>query len=530
MSPVGWKEQGGHDIQDEGVDVPDRKDLNFAGTGVTVTDVSGKTKVNIPGGMAVLGDHDHTGDPGDGGDLTAYADAVHAHALGDHDHTGDPGDGGVVPYSPTGHDHDAEYYTEAEVDDLIAAISVAPSGSFLVEGGQVVWETGLQFRVSAARYYIAGTLYESLEQTITLDAADPGDDRIDVIALDTTETVVKITGTPGASASRPDVDPFTQLHLTFVLIPAGSTTPGDVASDILYQENLGAPTEWAVTDSGANIDPNSLNNPRSGTKDIEFTTAASTDWVNFAAASAFNLANYDQFVVNIRNKAAWAAQKSLRLSFRSGGVVVGSYLSIDDGLYGFSHSLTGAYQQVSIPVSAFAVPVSQLVDSFRIEVRGAGGTLGLYLDDIMLQGGVPQEAIGISQEEADARYRKLEDDIVSFDLVFDGGGSVIAVDARIALRFYSNYRLLAWSLGAANESGSIVIGMWKDTHANFPPTIADTMTNGNDPEISAAQAAEDTDLSDWTTVEIAAGEWIIFNPDSVTDLTMATLALKLLRL
>src|SRR3990167_334247 len=108
MSPVGWKEQGGHDIQDEGSDVPDRKDLNFAGTGVTVTDVDGKTKVTIPGGMAVLGDHDHTGDPGDGGDLTAYADAVHAHALGDHDHTGDPGDGGVVPYSPTGHDHDAE--------------------------------------------------------------------------------------------------------------------------------------------------------------------------------------------------------------------------------------------------------------------------------------------------------------------------------------------------------------------------------------------------------------------------------------
>jgi hypothetical protein len=90
--------------------------------------------------------------------------------------------------------------------------------------------------------------------------------------------------------------------------------------------------------------------------------------------------------------------------------------------------------------------------------------------------------------------------------------------------------LLAWSLGAAKESGSIVIGMWKDTHANFPPTIADTMTNGNDPEISTAQAAEDTDLSDWTTVNIAAGEWIIFNPDSVTDLTMVTLALKLLRL
>src|SRR3990167_1236262 len=161
MSPVGWAEKkGGHTVQDEGADLPAKDDLDFQGAGVIAANVGGATVVTIPGGIAVLPDHDHTGDPGDGNTLPTY--------------------------SPVGHDHNAAYYTEAEVDDLISAVSVSPTGSFLLEGGNVVWESGLQFRVSAARYYIESVLYESIEQTITLDAADPADDRIDVIALDIT--------------------------------------------------------------------------------------------------------------------------------------------------------------------------------------------------------------------------------------------------------------------------------------------------------------------------------------------------------
>ena len=42
--------KGGHVIQDEGVDLPDQEKLDFVGAGVTVTDDSGKTKVDIPSG------------------------------------------------------------------------------------------------------------------------------------------------------------------------------------------------------------------------------------------------------------------------------------------------------------------------------------------------------------------------------------------------------------------------------------------------------------------------------------------------
>jgi len=68
MSPVGWAEKkGGHTIQDEGADLPAKDDLDFQGAGVIAANVGGATVVTIPGGVAVLPDHDHAGVVGDGG-------------------------------------------------------------------------------------------------------------------------------------------------------------------------------------------------------------------------------------------------------------------------------------------------------------------------------------------------------------------------------------------------------------------------------------------------------------------------------
>ena len=42
-------------VQDEGVSLPQRNVLNFVGAGVTVSDIGGKTTVNIPGGGGMTG-------------------------------------------------------------------------------------------------------------------------------------------------------------------------------------------------------------------------------------------------------------------------------------------------------------------------------------------------------------------------------------------------------------------------------------------------------------------------------------------
>ncbi len=46
---------GGHVIEDEGTPLPQQTNLNFTGTGVTASDSGGKTVVDIPGGVSVLG-------------------------------------------------------------------------------------------------------------------------------------------------------------------------------------------------------------------------------------------------------------------------------------------------------------------------------------------------------------------------------------------------------------------------------------------------------------------------------------------
>lgn len=67
-------------------------------------------------------------------------------------------------------------------------------------------------------------------------------------------------------------------------------------------------------------------------------------------------------------------------------------------------------------------------------------------------------------------------------------------------------------------SGSCVIDIWKDTYANFPPTVADTITAAAKPTISAATKYSDTTLTGWTTA-VTAGDVIKFHVDSTSTFT-----------
>lgn len=80
----------------------------------------------------------------------------------------------------------------------------------------------------------------------------------------------------------------------------------------------------------------------------------------------------------------------------------------------------------------------------------------------------------------------------------------------------------------ADASGDIVIDIWKDTYANFPPTDADTITASAPPTLSSAAKSQDSTLSGWTTT-ITAGDVLRFNVDSVATVTRVTLCLKVTR-
>jgi len=124
---------------------------------------------------------------------------------------------------------------------------------------------------------------------------------------------------------------------------------------------------------------------------------------------------------------------------------------------------------------------------------------------------------------------RLSTNIKTLTLTFiiDGGGSAITTGQKGHLEIPFACTLSAWTL-MADVAGAIVIDIWKDTYANFPPTDADAMPGaGKEPTIAATnQKAQDTDISDWTTVAITAGDILAFNVDSCTTITRVTLSLK----
>lgn len=69
----------------------------------------------------------------------------------------------------------------------------------------------------------------------------------------------------------------------------------------------------------------------------------------------------------------------------------------------------------------------------------------------------------------------------------------------------------------ADQTGSIVVDIWKDTYANYPPTDADSITASAPVTISAGTKSDDTTLTGWTKT-IAAGDVLMFNVDSVADI------------
>jgi hypothetical protein len=85
-------------------------------------------------------------------------------------------------------------------------------------------------------------------------------------------------------------------------------------------------------------------------------------------------------------------------------------------------------------------------------------------------------------------------------------------------------RLLA--VDAAVTSGSIVIDVWKDTYANAPPAVADTITASAKPTLSSATKSEDTTLTGWTTA-VTAGDVFGFVVDSATTVRQVALQLTI---
>jgi hypothetical protein len=112
-------------------------------------------------------------------------------------------------------------------------------------------------------------------------------------------------------------------------------------------------------------------------------------------------------------------------------------------------------------------------------------------------------------------------------VIIDGGGSTLTTGIRGDIVIPFNCTITQWTL-LANQSGSIVIDIWKDTYANFPPVVGDSITAAAKPTITSSTKGQSSTLTGWTTA-FTAGDILRLNVDSVTSIQRVTLFLTLAR-
>lgn len=114
--------------------------------------------------------------------------------------------------------------------------------------------------------------------------------------------------------------------------------------------------------------------------------------------------------------------------------------------------------------------------------------------------------------------------ISSVDYIIDGNGYVIDIGEKSPLRVPYNCTLTECEM-LADQTGTLVVDIWKDTYTNYPPTNSDSITSASPPTISASNKSNDVILSGWTTA-LSADDILLFNVDSCSGIMRATISLK----
>ena len=115
----------------------------------------------------------------------------------------------------------------------------------------------------------------------------------------------------------------------------------------------------------------------------------------------------------------------------------------------------------------------------------------------------------------------------AFLFQIDGAGSPPATGIKGDLVIPYAGVITRWTL-IADVSGSMVVDLWKDTYANYPPVAGDSITASAKPTISSALKGQSSNLTGWTTA-VAVGDVIRVNLDYVSSITRATLVIEITR-
>lgn len=112
---------------------------------------------------------------------------------------------------------------------------------------------------------------------------------------------------------------------------------------------------------------------------------------------------------------------------------------------------------------------------------------------------------------------------VAFDPILDSGDIGLVPGLKVQLEVPARMRLQQWTL-FAEETGSIVIDIWRAPFAMLPLTLADSITGATPPTLVTSQFARSNDLAGWD-IDLAPGDILGFSILSVSGIARIKLSL-----
>lgn len=215
----------------------------------------------------------------------------------------------------------------ATVDQILNA-GTSNNGLTELYSGDAIWLGGLDFYVWAEHFRINGYEYDNKkrEANITLDAADPTNDRIDVFKIVRdgvgNVTIVNETGTPAPTPTKPVLDDEFELEISFAYIEAGATGARDLTSDVVYGDG----EVWTISGGDASITNESTANPIDGTYSISFDDVPHRTQMVFTRGVQLETSSTTTLRFDIHLDSAWADrnywQPVIRLTMLYQGVPI----------------------------------------------------------------------------------------------------------------------------------------------------------------------------------------------------------------
>jgi hypothetical protein len=113
---------------------------------------------------------------------------------------------------------------------------------------------------------------------------------------------------------------------------------------------------------------------------------------------------------------------------------------------------------------------------------------------------------------------------VGFQVTIDGGSDPITAGDKFDLELPWDIVLQSVTL-LADQSGSIVVDLWRADYSAFPPTSVGSICASALPTLSSSDHSQDTTLSGWTTT-LSKGQVLRVHVNSASSVQRVTLSLK----